>query len=307
MVFRVAYGNYLGFCTMLILLINLDRRPDRLAFMTTQLRTLGLSFERIEAIDGLSGDFGPDTLGITGIERACALSHRKAWQRFLESGQERCLILEDDMVLSPRLKRFLHAPSNIPPAVDVLRLETRLMRTKLGPKVSRTYDLNIHRMYSTHFGCGAYIVSRAFAEAAVRDLTSFHLPVDHLVFGADEPSFYPAAAYQLRPALGIQAELFEETRTSAVAVSDLQPSRITRFYKIAAAAPPKRSLIVRAIRKAGRTFRKTKDVGGTIYEILIRHRIERNIPFAGPILPVASASLHVHRSEQAVQSAVPTL
>lgn len=292
---------------MMILLINLERRPDRLAFMTRQLRALGLPFERIEAIDGLGGDFGPDTLDITGIERACALSHRKAWQYFLESGQEHCLVLEDDMVLSPRLKNFLLAPSNIPPGVDVLRLETRLMRTKLGPRLSRTQNLSIHRMYSTHFGCGAYVVSRAFAAAAVRDLADFHLPVDHLIFGIGEPVFYSAAAYQLRPALGIQAELFERTRTSAVAVSDLQPARITRFHRMVAAAPPKRSLIIRAIRKAGRTLRKTKDVGGKIYEILIRRRIERDIPFADPVLSVAPASLSVHRSEQAVQSAMPTL
>lgn len=37
-----------------IYVINLDRRPDRLAGISEQLATLGLEFERIAALDGKS-------------------------------------------------------------------------------------------------------------------------------------------------------------------------------------------------------------------------------------------------------------
>ena len=39
---------------MKIFVINLARRPERMAFMERQFASLGLSFERVEAIDGES-------------------------------------------------------------------------------------------------------------------------------------------------------------------------------------------------------------------------------------------------------------
>lgn len=293
---------------MLILLINLERRPDRLEFMTAQLGALGLPFKRIDAIDGASGSFGPGTPTLMGAERACALSHRKAWQYFLDSGDDRCLILEDDVILSSTLKPFLDDPSNIPAGVDVLRLETRLMITRLGlPTRCHTRGFKIHRMHSIHLGCAAYVVSRAFAEAAVRDLTDFTYPVDHVIFGVGEACFYPAKAYQLRPALGIQAELFEAASDTALAVSDLQPDRVKRFSGTVAGARTKRSILVRCLREIKRVPRNVKAMGVAVYEIFASRSIKREIPFAGPVDPAISAALHVHRSEQAVQSEVPAL
>ena len=295
---------------MLILLINLGRRPDRLEFMTAQLDALGLPFERIEAIDGNSGDFGKDIPTVTAAERACALSHRKAWQHFLASGQQRCLILEDDVILSPALKPFLDNPGSIPRKIGLLRVETRLMRTRLGlPRGCGMRGFRLHRLRSTHFGTAAYVMSRAFAEAAVRDLTDFDNPVDHVLFATDEDCFYPAEAYQLRPALGIQVELVEPVANTAVAASDLERFRVTRFATITVRPPsrPKRSKLVKVVREIGRIPRNLKAMGKPAYEALATRSVWRDIPFAGPILPAAIASLSVHRSEQAMQSEVPAL
>lgn len=294
---------------MLILLINLERRRDRLEFMRAQLAALGLPFERIEAIDCSTGDFGVDTPTITAAERACALSHRKAWQHFLVSGQQRCLILEDDVILSPALKPFLDNPANIPPEIELLHLETRLMRTRLGlPRDSGVRGFRIHRLRSTHFGAAAYVMSRAFADAAVRDLTDFGDPVDHVLFGTGEDCFYPTAAHQLRPALGIQAELVEPVANATVAASDLQRFRVTRLPKIAVRLPsPKRSNLVRILREIGRVPRNLKAMGTSVHETLATRSVWCDVPFAGPILPAASAALSVHRSEQAMQSEVPAL
>lgn len=284
------------FNIMLILLINLERRPDRLAFMTAQLSELGLPFQRIEAIDGLSSDFGPATHALTGIERACALSHRKAWQYFLESGHSHCLILEDDVFLSPALKSFVFDASNVPPDVELLRLETRLMRTRLSlPVRYRTRGgFKIHRMYSTHYGCAAYIVSRAFAGAAVRDLTDFGVPLDHILFEPKESCFYPEAVYQLRPALCIQAELLAPARDTAIAASDLQAARVERLRsRRAEARKVKLSIPVKCWREISRWAHRVGAMRGAAHECIATRSVWREIPFAGPALTVAHAAISV--------------
>lgn len=183
------------------------------------------------------------------------------------------------------------------------------MRTRLGlPRDSGVRGFRIHRLRSTHFGAAAYVMSRAFADAAVRDLTDFGDPVDHVLFGTGEDCFYPTAAHQLRPALGIQAELVEPVANATVAASDLQRFRVTRLPKIAVRLPsPKRSNLVRILREIGRVPRNLKAMGTSVHETLATRSVWCDVPFAGPILPAASAALSVHRSEQAMQSEVPAL
>jgi len=298
---------------MLIFLINLKRRPDRLQFMSAQLEAIGLPFERVEAYDFLENDFGPTTQTLSGAERACAISHRKAWQSFLASGRDRCLILEDDVILSPDLKSFLENPANIPNTVDVLRLETMFMRSRLGPgrTCRKMRKFKIHRMHSIHYGCGAYVISRSFAGSAVRDLTDFPGPVDHVMFAPEEDCFYPTAAYQLRPALCVQAEWYEPTKDLPLALSDLHLERTARFERNAAMRPPrvkiKRSFIVKCQREAARFGRKLMARRKAIHEFLVTRSVWRDIPYAHSAIPLVAAPIHVSRSEQAVQPKVPAL
>jgi len=94
---------------MRIYLINLGRRPDRLAAMTARAEGLGLVLERVEAVDATAVE--PDALTrwfedggplgeIPRGDKACLLSHRLAWQKFLASGEAHAAFLEDDVVLS---------------------------------------------------------------------------------------------------------------------------------------------------------------------------------------------------------------
>ena len=107
---------------MHIFLINLDRRPDRLAQVKAQLDALGLAFERITAVDGaqLPADHPrlqkkrflleqkkPAVIGEVG----CAESHRLIWQRMLEQNIPYALVLEDDISIQADLVKFLANPA----------------------------------------------------------------------------------------------------------------------------------------------------------------------------------------------------
>jgi GR25 family glycosyltransferase involved in LPS biosynthesis len=120
-------------------MINLDRSPDRLFFMSAQCDLHGIPFERFSAIDGAKHTFTDEELqmfyGIMSKEpglttkytkeearqlfitrdsdlafkktkniMACALSHIHVWRRFKDT-KVPLFVLEDDSVLNPQLRQ----------------------------------------------------------------------------------------------------------------------------------------------------------------------------------------------------------
>lgn len=295
---------------MLVLLINLARRPDRLAFVRNQLDALGIAFERIDAIDGKAVDLGPGTKLITPVERACALSHRKAWTRFLASDESHCLVLEDDVLVSPQTKCFVDDPQSFPKGMEILRLETRLQLSELGRgRRCGPPGFKAHRLLSRHHGCAAYIITRAFAERAVRDLTTFAEPVDEVLFEVKSPNYYPNASYQLRPGVCLQAELYEPAQSTAISKSDLEMDRCVRFSRREPVPRIRiqRSFPEKCLREVARWWRRSRAKAEFLHARFIVGRAWRDVPFAGGTLPTAAAALSVSGSEQAVQPEVQAL
>ena len=94
-----------------VILINLDRRVDRLKDVTQELDDLEISYERISAVDAVK-------LGITPKD-ACRASHIKA----LEMAEGNTLILEDDATFMPNfLENFTKFIENLPRHWDIIYL-----------------------------------------------------------------------------------------------------------------------------------------------------------------------------------------
>lgn len=133
-------------------MINLDRSPDRLFFMSAQCDLHGLPFERFSAIDGKKHNFTDDelqilygimtnepglttkytkeearrlfakqdldpTFKITKNIMACALSHIEIWRKF-KNTKEPIFILEDDSVLNPQIRQNITECLNTLNALD---------------------------------------------------------------------------------------------------------------------------------------------------------------------------------------------
>jgi GR25 family glycosyltransferase involved in LPS biosynthesis len=100
-----------------IFVINLARRPDRLANFMQCMKALGIKFERFEAIDAGTHD------GNTG----CCASHRAVLDLVVQRGLERAFVFEDDSVIRPRFTDTFHqdvaAPlRELPPDWDLIYL-----------------------------------------------------------------------------------------------------------------------------------------------------------------------------------------
>lgn len=96
-----------------IYLINLNRSPERLAFMTRQLKDINLDFQKIEAVDG--SKLAKQVLikhqqkskqsllhyaQLNYGEIGCAMSWHKAWNIIANQQNKACVVLEDDVKLN---------------------------------------------------------------------------------------------------------------------------------------------------------------------------------------------------------------
>jgi GR25 family glycosyltransferase involved in LPS biosynthesis len=84
---------------LLIQVINLATRPDRLALISAELQKAGLAFETQVAVDGQA--LGFQSKFLSKGEIGCFKSHVSAMRRQTEAGAPFSLILEDDATLSP--------------------------------------------------------------------------------------------------------------------------------------------------------------------------------------------------------------
>ena len=106
---------------MKIYIINLKRRTDRRASILKQLQKFNITdYEFIDAFDGLliNSDFEANHKVMNRIgcklvdnEIACAMSHRLAYNKIIQSGK-RGIILEDDAILSESFSNLINADIN---------------------------------------------------------------------------------------------------------------------------------------------------------------------------------------------------
>lgn len=188
--------------------INLDRAADRRAFMERQAERLELRFERVPAVEA-SGIADADVarLGrswerpLTRPELGCFLSHHGLWIE-VACGAEPVLVLEDDIVLSPRFPELLPVIARLED-LDFLNLESFGRRRFVGrdarPIAPGASILRLHRDKS---GSAAYVLWPEGARKLLARAERGAAPVDAFLHGLRS-----LASFQIEPALGMQLHL----------------------------------------------------------------------------------------------------
>lgn len=216
---------------MKVYCINLDRRPDRLAYMSELFGQLGVPFERIVAVDAQSPEVAAKAAscapGMTGRRMSagaygCFQSHRNVWQRLVASSDSHAMIFEDDLLLAPGVADLL-SPGWIPADADLVKLETLRTRLHLSPAVgSAVQGRALHRMHSRHAGTGAYVISATAAARLLRQTETFADPIDEVLFNEASPLFPGLVVYQMSPAPVIQGEFSGQVKAGWSATSITQ-------------------------------------------------------------------------------------
>jgi glycosyl transferase family 25 len=162
-----------------IFVINLDRSPDRLQRISSRLNELGLTYERVPAIDGKTiskatrDGFNPKRSWhtYTDSDMACYLSHLKALSIIAQREISRAIVLEDDAIFDSEFVRCAAPAFPLPDEVELLKLEG--FGAKNSPKipVSKCGNGTIQFSYKPTGGAAAYIITLAGARRVLRELT----------------------------------------------------------------------------------------------------------------------------------------
>jgi glycosyl transferase family 25 len=176
-----------------VFLINLDRSPHRLRNMHRLLSELGVTYERVSAVDGVSlqqSDIAREIKRLdvhnplSAGEVGCFLSHRRLLQRIVNNHIERALILEDDVGLDADLPRWLGAHDALLMRFPILKLETWCQKKSLpGTRVARLHGRDLVFIPKKGLpGTAGYTVTRDGAIALLSRLDALRKPLDHQMF-----------------------------------------------------------------------------------------------------------------------------
>lgn len=220
---------------MKILLINLDRSPERLKRMDALLTGFGLTCERVPAVDGrqlsdaekqrwLGGEekfyrLGPGEIG-------CFLSHRACWEIIAAGSDSHAVVLEDDVHIGANAGEIMGDAGWIPADADIVKLETTLRRTYVEKSpAAQVAGRRVSRLRGEHTGTAGYIVSRRGAEKLLASSPTFSDPLDQFMFNPLSRAFGDLVTYQLLPALCVQDENLNRGASEAALRSTLHGER----------------------------------------------------------------------------------
>lgn len=179
--------------TVHIGMINLTRAADRRALMTRELARAGLGPYFHTAFDSTAhpreamlaqcrtegpwGVFNESNMAIT-------ISHAQVWEAFLQSDATHCLVMEDDIHISPDLGAWLDDLSWWPEGADMVKIErwrARRGQILMGPVIASFRGRALAQLYSRHVGAAGYMLTR---DAATRLLAQrpFSMTIDNFLF-----------------------------------------------------------------------------------------------------------------------------
>ncbi|MDQ1198882.1 glycosyl transferase family 25 [Rhizobium sp. SORGH_AS 787] len=194
-----------------IYLINMANAKERKQAMFDKLSDIGLTAERVEAIDGRALTFPIPEFSALSYklmhgrrtcppEIGCYLSHVECARRLLQSDAEFALILEDDVVFKQDFMASVEAAIDHRNDWDILRLST-VSNGRKYPFRKLTADRSLSIALTREKGSGAYIVNRKAAKWIAEKLVPMRLAYDiaydlEYLAGLKSAFIYPLCASQ---------------------------------------------------------------------------------------------------------------
>lgn len=157
-------------------LVNLDKNPDRLAFMDEQLTRLGITYERIPAVYGKAlspkqrkeqfcrfRSFAALGRKMSDGEIGCALSHIFIYRKMIAEEIPLALVLEDDVVVDDKI---LSVCSFLEKTLDCKKKQVTVLSAWNAEKRNGD-DLAVISISS--FGCAdGYVITLEAAKEIIR-------------------------------------------------------------------------------------------------------------------------------------------
>jgi glycosyl transferase family 25 len=224
-----------------VFVINLDRRPDRLAFMAGQLDAMGVAWERVPAVDAQAVEdaelarevaLEDHVIRMGRGSQACAVTTFGVFRRVAAGTAPAAVVLQDDSELSPELAGFVARADWIPAGIGLVQFEKwsrRATSKLLGPPLGQAPvpGRSIRRLHSRTGGAGCFLITKGAARRLLEGKGIVRMPIDHLLFNLNlSPLAREVGVAMVVPALARQAwDAFS---------SDIQPGTQARRKPLAA-------------------------------------------------------------------------
>lgn len=202
---------------MQVYVINLDRSPDRLAHFQQQADAVGVEFERVSAIDGrvlsqaeVDAQTDPkfEFKPLNRAEFGLFASHRRVWERLLESTERNAAVFEDDVLLAPELGDVFAAIDQLSIPFDVIKLETTFRKIVLADEaIPLTADIGLQPLLTWHGGTAGYAFSRQGAEKLLARKQRIADPIDQVLFNPMSRVCRDLTVLQVNPAVCVQNDI----------------------------------------------------------------------------------------------------
>lgn len=205
-----------------IFYINLDRVPERRAFVDAHFAERGLGHVmRWSATDGQLSDWRAtcgyragtgERWGLRQSEIACFESHRRIWAHAWNNGLAAALIFEDDLHLSRDAADVVRRLMASPESFDVVKID-------YSPKVlpygatDQINGVNVRAVLETAPSAGGYIVSRSGCRKLLDWSQTYSDHLDDFIF-RPRPNW---RVFQTFPALAIQLAFDAPERVEGMA------------------------------------------------------------------------------------------
>lgn len=209
---------------MLRFVINLDSSIDRWNAIEKRLNSLNISAKRISAVDGrkksdaeISSILYPMDYKyrylfprlLSKAEVGCFLSHRKCWQKLVESDEDWALIMEDDLIISDRAQFYMQDFAWLPENIKICQLSTHEPDWRLWIKEETiklpNNDEIIQPLDKAH-GTQCYVISKEAALSALKYSERLLAPVDDFLFSPYFEINKQYGTYRIQPAVVTQEQ-----------------------------------------------------------------------------------------------------
>jgi glycosyl transferase family 25 len=164
-----------------VYLINLDADKDRLEFMDSQFKDLGIAYERFSAIRGnaLPHWLSPYFTGsdLSRGEIGCYASHLSVMRQVELSGKPG-LVFEDDELIKPEFPDLLEEILSLDLPFDILRISSIRKKRIILTQADLSGGYKVVRYLRIPMNTGSYLITPAGARRFIEWKTQRTAPID---------------------------------------------------------------------------------------------------------------------------------
>ncbi|HGG8568030.1 TPA: glycosyltransferase family 25 protein [Neisseria meningitidis] len=202
--------------------ISLASAAERRAHIAATFGRHGIPFQFFdalmpsEALEQAMGELVPGLVRhnlLSGVEKACFMSHAVLWKQALDEGLPYIAVFEDDVLLGEGAEQFLAEDAWLkerfdPDSAFIVRLETMFMHVLTSPSGVADYGGRAFPLLeSEHWGTAGYIISKKAMRFFLQHFAMLQpeqiKPIDLMMF-SDFFDKEGMPVYQVSPALCAQ-------------------------------------------------------------------------------------------------------